>query len=388
MNIKRSIEPKIEDSLFKGKIIVLYGPRQAGKTTLIKEIQQSYLDDSLYATCDEPDVRAQFTNATSSAMKEFIGNKKILFLDEAQRVENIGLSLKLLVDTFPDVQIVATGSSSFELANKINEPLTGRKREFFLPPLSVSELVNATSALELQRTLEQRLIFGMYPEVVTSGVSGARTVLEEISQSYLYKDILAHQNILHPDILEKLLRALALQIGQEVSYNELAVTVGVSRQTVERYVELLEKTFVIFRVGPLCRNKRKELGKLRKIYFFDTGVRNQLIGAFASISNRQDVGVLWENWLMSERYKLTSVRGDFVKRYFWRSYEQREIDYVEEIDQKLSAFEFKWQPQNYRPPKLFTDLYPDAAVSQISKENFLEFCGGSFLKNPEKQQNS
>lgn len=374
MNIKRYIEPKIKESLFQGKVIVLYGPRQAGKTTLVKEIQKSYQDDSLYLTCDEPDVRAAFTNATSSSMKAFIGEKKLLFLDEAQRVENIGLSLKLLVDTFPDLQVVATGSSSFELANKITEPLTGRKREFFLPPLSVQELTATASSLEMNRTLEQRLIFGMYPEVVIGGTGGARAVLAEITQSYLYQDILAHQNILHPEILEKLLRALALQIGQEVSYNELAGTVGVSRQTVERYIELLEKTFVIFRIAPLCHNRRKELGKLRKIYFFDTGVRNHLIGAFSGVDERQDIGVLWENFLMSERYKATSATGNFVKRFFWRSYEQREVDYVEEYDEQLFAYEFKWRIQSYRPPKLFTDLYPNTFVAVVTKENFLDFC--------------
>lgn len=372
--IHRSIKPKIEQAIFQGKLIVLYGPRQSGKTTLVKEIQEKYPDESVYLSCDEPDIRAAFTNATSSAMKAFIGDKRLVFLDEAQRVENIGIALKLLFDTFPATQIVATGSSSFELANKISEPLTGRKREFFLPPISVQELIHTHGQLEIIRTIEQRMIFGMYPEVIVEGAIRAKAILAELTNSYLYKDILAHQRIGHPEILEKLLRALALQISQEVSYTELAKTIGVNKQTVERYIELLEKTFVIFRLPPLCRNRRKEIGKLRKIYFFDTGVRNALIDSFHDFSRRQDVGVLWENFLMSERYKLISASLRQVNRYFWRTYDQREIDYVEEEDGLLTGYEFKWEQTSYRPPKAFVDLYPKAPVSLVTKENFVGFC--------------
>lgn len=372
--IKRSIEPKIEKAIFQGKVIVLYGPRQAGKTTLVKEIQKKYPDESVYLSCDEPDIRLAFTNATSSAMKAFIGNKRLVVLDEAQRVENIGVSLKLLFDTFPQVQIIATGSSSFELANKINESLTGRKREFFLPPFSVQELASAYGQIEVIRAIEQRMIFGMYPEVVVGGAIRAKETLTEITNSYLYKDILSHQSLRHPDVFEKLLRALALQIGQEVSYTELAQTVGVNKQTVERYVELLEKTFVIFRVAPLCRNRRKEISKLRKIYFFDTGVRNALIEAYHDLSLRTDVGAIWENFLMSERYKLMAGELRQVNRYFWRTYDQREIDYIEEEEGVLSGYEFKWKKDTYRPPKAFADLYPSTQVQLITKENFIDFC--------------
>lgn len=372
--IKRFIQPKIENSLFKGKIVVLYGPRQAGKTTLVKEIQQKYLEDSIYLSCDEPDIRAAFSNATSDKMKVFIGNKRLVILDEAQRVENIGISLKLLVDTFPQIQVIATGSSSFELADKINEPLTGRKKEFFLPPISIQELVQAEGVLAVQRTLEDRLNFGMYPALITGGSMGARETLGEIANSYLYKDILSYQSIRHPDLLEKILRALALQVGQEVSYAEIGVLVGANKQTVERYVELLEKTFVIFRLPPLYRNPRKEIGKMRKIYFYDTGMRNHLIGAFNQITQRTDIGALWENFLMSERFKLCLALGNNAKRYFWRTYEQVEIDYVEEIDGTLAAFEFKWNQSARRTPKAFSDLYPGVEVTTITKENFVDFC--------------
>lgn len=373
-SIHRSLQPKIEQAIFKGKVIVLYGPRQAGKTTLVKEIQKKYPDESIYLSCDEPDIRTAFTSATSSAMKAFIGNHRLVFLDEAQRVENIGLSLKLLFDTFPNIQLMATGSSSFEHANKINEPLTGRKREFFLPPISVQELVKAYGQLEMTRTLEQRMTFGMYPEVIVGGIANAKETLLEITNSYLYKDILSHQRIAHPDLLEKLLRALAFQIGQEVSYAELAQTVGINKKTVERYIELLEKTFVIFRLPPLSRNRRKEIGRLRKIYFFDNGVRNALINTFQDLSLRQDVGALWENFLMSERYKMKTASLQHVNRYFWRTYDQREMDYIEEVDGKLSGYEFKWKSGFYRPPKPFTDLYPNAPVQLVTKENFIDFC--------------
>lgn len=375
-NIKRSIQPKIEKELYQGKVIVVYGPRQAGKTTLIREIEKKYLSESVYLSCDEPDIRSAFTNATSSAMKAFIGNNKLVFLDEAQRVANIGLSLKLLHDTFPEIQVVATGSSSFDLANSISEPLTGRKREFFLPPISAKELGSTIGKLDMERTLEQRLVFGMYPEVIVRGSAEAKETLAEIASSYLYKDILSYERLRHPDLLEKILRALALQIGQEVSYTELATTVGVNKQTVERYVELLEKTFVIFRVPPLHRNRRKEIGKLRKIFFWDTGVRNQLIGAWQELSARADVGVLWENFLMSERYKLHAAALRPANRFFWRSYDQHEIDYVEEMEGKLTGFEFKWTPAPYRPPKTFVDLYPAASVALVSRKNWLDFCVG------------
>src|SRR3989339_371441 len=265
--IKREIQSFIENHLFKGKIIIIYGARQVGKTTLTKEIQKKFPNDSVYLNCDEPDIRDAFTDATSSSMKSFIGNKKLVFFDEAQRVENIGLSLKLLIDTYPDMQIIATGSSSFDLSNQISEPLTGRKYEFLLYPFSISELLQVYSWQEIKRSIEQKVLLGMYPDVSQKGFEEAKELLRSLTQSYLYKDMLNFQNIKNPEILEKLLQALALQIGNEVSYNELANLLDIDKKTVASYIQILEKAFVVYRLKPLFKNGRKEISKLRKIYF-------------------------------------------------------------------------------------------------------------------------
>jgi len=359
--------------MFKGKIIVIYGARQVGKTTLVKQIQSQYPDISIYLNCDEPDIREIFTNTTSTEMKTFIGDKKLLFLDEAQRVRNIGLALKLIGDNFPQIQIIATGSSSFDLSNQIAEPLTGRKYEFYLYPFSLEELGQIYSWLEVQRILEKRILMGMYPEVVQKDQNEAKNLLRSIVQSYLYKDVLQYQNIRNPEVLEKLVQALALQIGNEVSYNELANIVGIDKKTVANYIQILEKAFVIFRLRPFSRNLRKELTKLRKIYFFDTGVRNALINNFNLFRLRQDVGALWENFLISERMKFNSNQARDVNIYFWRTHQQQEIDYLEETEGKLRGFEFKWRGGRFRPPKAFLDTYSGSAIKLVTKENVKEF---------------
>ncbi len=374
--IKRTIKKSIESRLFKGKVLIIYGARQVGKTTLIKEIQKRYSDTSIYFNCDEPDIREVFADATSTEIKAFIGDKKLVFLDEAQRVKNIGLSLKLMVDNFSDIQVVATGSSSFDLSNQIKEPLTGRKWEFHLCPFSMGELQQRYSGLELQRLLEERIILGMYPEVVLKGQKEAEELLKSITQSYLYKDVLQYQKIKSPEILEKLLQALALQIGSEVSYNELANIVGADKKTVANYIQILEKAFVIFRLKPFSRNLRKELTKLRKVYFFDTGIRNALINNFNPFRLRQDVGALWENFLISERVKLNGNQSKNPNIYFWRTHQQQEIDYIEEAAGKLSGFEFKWRGSSFRSPKMFLNAYPNSTVELITKENFKEFIVG------------
>lgn len=371
--IKRTIKKQIEDSLFKRKVIIIYGARQVGKTTLIKEIQKGYPDISVYLNCDEPDIREAFTEATSTEIKSFMGNKKLIFLDEAQRVRNIGLSLKLIVDSFADIQVVATGSSSFDLSNQIAEPLTGRKYEFQLYPFSVEELLELYSLPEIQRILEKRILLGMYPEVAQEGQNEARSLLKNITQSYLYKDVLQYQDIKNPEVLEKLLQALALQIGSEVSYNELASIVGIDKKTVASYIQILEKAFVIFRLRPFSRNLRKELTKLRKIYFLDTGIRNALINNFNPFRLRQDVGALWENFLVSERLKFNSNQARDVNMYFWRTHQQQEIDYLEEARGRLSGFEFKWASTTFRAPKVFLKAYPGSTIKLITKENFKEF---------------
>jgi predicted AAA+ superfamily ATPase len=371
--IERTIKKGVEDSLFKGRIIVIYGARQVGKTTLIKEIQKGYPDISVYLNCDEPDIREAFTNATSTEIKAFIGNKKLVFLDEAQRVKNIGLSLKLMVDNFPKVQVIATGSSSFDLSNQINEPLTGRKYEFHLYPFSVSELEQVYPWPELKRILEKRIILGMYPEVVQQSQGEAGSLLKNIAQSYLYKDVLQYQGIKNPEALEKMLQALALQIGSEVSYNELAGIVGIDKKTAAGYIQLLEKAFVIFRLKPFSRNLRNELSKLRKVYFFDTGIRNALINNFNPFRLRQDVGALWEDFLISERLKFNNNTAREANIYFWRTHQQQEIDYLEEAQGRLWGFEFKWTKGNYRSPRLFLDAYPGSKIELVTRENFKGF---------------
>jgi predicted AAA+ superfamily ATPase len=369
--IPRKIQKSLENSLFQGKVIILYGARQVGKTTLVKEIQKKFADEAVYFNCDEPDIRQALTDKTSTELKEFLGNRKLVILDEAQRVNNIGLTLKLLIDSYPQMQIIATGSSSFDLSNKIAEPLTGRKFEFHLYPLSLEELKSIYSNMEIDRLIEQRMIFGMYPEIVNAqGDSGAR--LKELARSYLYKDILQFQNIKNNEAIEKLLQALALQISNEVSYNELAQMTGIDKNTVSSYIQILEKAFIIFRLGPFSRNLRNELKKLRKIYFYDTGIRNVLINNLNPLNLRQDRGALWENFIISERLKFNNNNDKSPNAYFWRTLQGQEIDYLEDANGKISAYEFKWQKDKLRQPKAFVAAYK-SEVKLINRENYREF---------------
>ncbi len=370
--IKRTIQNSVEKDLFKGKIIIIYGARQVGKTTLVKEIQRKFKEGSGYFNCDEPDIREAFTDKTSTEIKTFLGDKKIVIIDEAQRVRNIGLSLKLIADNFPSIQVIATGSSSFDLSNKISEPLTGRKFEFYLYPLSIEELRSVYSDLEITRILEQRMIFGMYPEIVVSG-GDASEKLRNIANSYLYKDVLQYQNIKNPEVLNKLLQALALQIGNEVSYNELANIARVDKKTASNYVQILEKAFVIFRLRPFSRNLRNELKKMRKIYFYDTGIRNALINNFNNLNLRTDTGALWENFMISEKLKRNSNYGKIKNIYFWRTHQQKEIDYIEEYDGKLEGYEFKWAKDKFTKPKEFLETYKNSSLELVSKTNFMKF---------------
>jgi len=372
--IKRNIQNRIENCFFKGKAVILYGARQVGKTTLIREIQKKHTEESLYINCDEPDLRVALTDVTSTELKSIVGSKRLVFIDEAQRVKNIGLTLKLLVEHLPEIQVMATGSSSLDLSDEIVEPLTGRKYEFHLFPFSLLELKQKYSNIELKRILNTRLVLGMYPEIVEKPEESA-ILLRSLAMSYLYKDVLQYQNIRRPELLEKLLTALALQAGQEVSYNELSNLLGVNKQTVSHYIHLLEKAFVIFRLPPFSRNLRTELTKLRKIYFYDTGIRNALINNLNRIELRQDVGQLWENFIISERMKLNSNNGRFVNSYFWRTHRQQEIDYLEEKDAVIAAFELKWQAGKNHVPKAFRDAYPDSPVKFVHRDNFESFAG-------------
>jgi uncharacterized protein len=371
--IERSIELQIKNSLFKGKAILLFGPRQVGKTTLLKKIINELSYDYLWMNGDEPDHRLSLTNTTSTQLKNIIGNAKILIIDEAQRVENIGVTIKLLTDNYPKIQVIATGSSAFELANKINEPLTGRKIEYYLYPFSFNELCNAKGKLEEIRMLDHRLVFGAYPDVVNQ-IENEKETLNLLADSYLYKDLLAYEGIKRSSILNKLLTALALQLGNEVSYNELSQIVGADKNTVEKYIDLLEKAFVIFKLPAFSRNVRNELKKSKKIYFYDNGIRNAIIGNFQSVTIRNDIGALWENYLIAERMKFRKYNKLYGGTYFWRTTQQQEIDYLEEKDGVINGFEFKWNNNTKAKfPKTFSENYLNSTLKLVNKLNYEQF---------------
>lgn len=371
MIYKRGIETEIEKHLFKGKIVAIYGARRVGKTTLVKNLLNQHSQKGRYLSCDEPDVRQALTNKTSSELINYLGNNKLVVIDEAQRVKNIGITLKLLIDSKPEMQIVATGSSSFDLSNKIKEPLTGRVSEFLLYPLSTLEISNNDT--EIKRLLESRLIYGTYPEVVTNQET-AKETLQSIYKNYLYKDALEFQGLKNPEMIEKLLTALALQVGQEVSYTELANLVGIDQKTIITYIRLLELAFVIFRISPLSRNLRKEISKSRKIYFYDLGIRNAVINNFNPIHMRSDVGQLWENFAIVERAKRNECLRVNPNRYFWRTWDKQEIDYIEEEGGTMNAFEIKWSvKEKIRQLKIWKETYPNSKWNIINRENFIGF---------------
>lgn len=368
--IPRKIQPEIERWLFKGKVLIIYGARQVGKTTLVKSLVRGYNDSSLYLNCDEPDVRLALSEKTSTQLKEFIGNKKLVIIDEAQRVTNIGITLKLLVDNYPEIQIIATGSSSFDLSNNVKEPLTGRKIEFTLFPFSVEELLTQESPIENARLLANRLIFGSYPGVVLG--SSKEILLREIAETYLFKDLFALQTVRNPDQLRRLLQALALQIGSEVSYTEMGTLLNLDKATVERYIRLLIQTNVLFELPPFKNNLRNTLGRLRKIYFCDLGIRNTVINNFNPLELRTDIGPLWENFYILERLKFHRNRLQYPNTYFWRDYSKAEIDYLEESNGQMRAFECKWSARSARMPKAFSDQFPDVQLELVNKDNYLE----------------
>ena len=371
---KRLLQQEILDRCFKGKAIIILGARQVGKTTLLRNIIRDDMERTLYLNCDEPQTVAVLTNRNLKELQMVVGMKKLIVIDEAQKVENIGLTLKLMVDNIPDIQVIATGSSAFELRNQLNEPLTGRKFEYQMFPISTSEIYQTEGFLEVKNRLESRLIYGSYPDILIHA-NDPKELLQMLTDSYLYKDILASDNLRKPDVLDKLLRALAFQVGSEVSYNELAQTVGTDNKTVERYIELLEKCFVIFRLNGLSRNLRNELKKTKKIYFYDNGVRNAVIQQFAPADMRNDMGALWENFFISERIKFNHYRHHFCNIYFWRTKTQQKIDYLEEADGTFSVFEMKWNPNkaNANIPKSFMDSYPVSSATIVTPENYIEY---------------
>lgn len=379
--IKRTLHPVIEKRLFKGKALLIFGPRQSGKSTLVESILEN--KDHLYLNGDDADVREILTNTTAAKLRAVVGSKKILFIDEAQRIANIGLTLKLFTDQIKDVQVIATGSSAFELSSQVNEPLTGRKYEYMLYPLSFEELVAENGLIGEKRMLEHRMIYGYYPEIVTKPGEEAE-LLKLLAGSYLYKDLLMLEQIKKPAILEKLLKALALQVGSEISYHEISQTIGSDPKTVDKYIDLLEKTFVVFRLPALSRNLRNEIKKGKKVYFYDCGIRNAVINNFKPLSSRTDTGALWENYILAERMKLLRYHNIDVDQYFWRTTQQQEIDLIEDDGEALSAYEFKWSGRKQQAiPKTFTENYKVTKTQVITPQNYEDFL--LILSPPEQE---
>lgn len=367
---ERYLKEIIIKRINSGKAIIIIGPRQVGKTTLIREVLKDH--DYLFLDGDDPKTRTLLNQPNTEEIRRIVGKHKYIFIDEAQRIEGIGLTMKIIIDQFKGVQLFSSGSSSFDLANKLNEPLTGRKWEYRLYPISWEEFENTHGYLHGEQQLENRLLFGLYPDVLNNPGDEVN-ILRNLLNSYLYRDILAHSDIRKPEILDKLVQALALQIGNEVNYSELGQILSVDKNTVSRYIEILEKGFVIFKLGSFSRNVRNEIKTNKKIYFYDNGIRNMIIGNFDPLDIRQDKGALWENFLISERVKQNEYKQSLARKYFWRTKQRQEVDYVEDIGGKIFGFEFKWsQKKSNKLPKTFTDAY-NSENKIITRNNFREY---------------
>lgn len=370
---QRLLENTVLKKLQDNKAIILIGPRQTGKTTLLENIAEKSGHDYLFLSGDDADIRTKLENASVAKIKNLIGPNKLIFIDEAQRITNVGLCLKLITDQLKGIKVIASGSSAFELANKINEPLTGRKWEYMLYPISFSEMCLHHGEDEEKRALHSRLVYGYYPDILNHPGEEI-PLLKQLANSYLYKDLLTWERIQKPDRMERLVQALAFQIGNEVSYHEIGQICGLNNETVEHYINLLEKAFIIFRLYALTRNHRNELKKSRKVYFYDNGLRNAIINQFNPIGLRADEGALWENFMVSERMKHNSYTNFFCNRYFWRTTSQQEIDYIEEQNEKMFAFEFKWNVKTKaRFPRAFINAYPGTSAQIITPDNYTEF---------------
>ena len=373
--IKRTLQKVLEQYMGKGKAILLIGARQVGKSTLFRMLTETVTEDALlWLNCDLQNVRDTLTNPTLTTLQLLFGNKNVVVIDEAQRVTNVGMTLKLIVDNFPHVQLLVTGSSALDLHNRLNEPLTGRKVEYHLYPISTGELYASKGLLGVNELFEQRMVYGSYPDVLL-GALPPEKVLMELAESYLYKDILEMEGIRKSSVLQKLLVALALQVGSEVSYNELSKTVGVDNKTVEKYIDILEKCYIVFKLNSFSRNIRSELTKSKKIYFYDLGVRNAVLRSFASLELRQDNGALWENFFIAERLKYNHYADRMVNAYFWRTSDKQKIDYIEEVNGELHLFEMKWnvKKQKTKLPNLFVETYHPKQANVITPENYLLF---------------
>ncbi len=371
--INRVLENRIAHRLNKGKAIIVMGARQVGKTTLLNKMFKSQEHEIFWFNGDNSDTVALFENMNASRIKALIGNAKTLVIDEAQRISDIGIKLKQIIDQLPGLQVVATGSSSFDLANKVNEPLTGRKWEYVLYPLSYKELSDHYGILGENRMLPHRLIYGSYPDVINN-VGDEQKTLMEISNSYLYKDILDYEGIHKADKLVTLLQALAYQLGSEVSFTELSQLTGLDVKTVDKYITILEQAYIVFRLRSYSRNLRNELKNRRKIYFYDNGIRNAVIRNFAPAEMRGDIGALFENYFIAEKMKLKEYTDDYSLSWIWRTKTQQEIDYIEEKDGILKAFEIKWNPnRKARMPLSFKNAYPEAEFHVVNRDNLFEF---------------
>jgi len=371
--IPRFIEKSIKGRLFKGKLIVIYGARQVGKTTLAKKILEEYGPNGNYLNCELLSVQKGLSEPEAERLKKFLGNYKLILLDEAQNIPNIGKILKIMIDTYPEIQIIATGSSSFDLAQKASEPLTGRTFTFMLYPISLGEIKSQSGLFEVEAKMENLLRFGSYPEILHLSEKNSAERLDEITSKYLYKDILSFERLKKSSVVRNLLELLALQLGNEVSYNELANKLGIDRITAQKYIDILEQSFVVFRLRAFSRNLRKEISKSVKVYFYDLGIRNSIIQNYNRMDIREDAGALWENFCIAERMKSNEYNFRRANYYFWRTYTQKEIDFIEEREGKLFAYEFKWSKDKAKKPKEFLDNYKNSTFEIINRDNCWDF---------------
>lgn len=356
------------------KVVVIYGPRRCGKTTLINKYLEQTSGKHLLVSGEDIVVQEFLKSQSIAKLQQFIGSNSLLVIDEAQKIKGIGLNLKLIVDHIKDIKVVVTGSSAFDLAREVGEPLTGRKFTLKLFPLAQLELMQIEERHETAANLESRLIYGSYPDVVLAGDSRMREMhLKEIVNSYLYKDILELEGIKHPDKIVRLLQLLVYQIGKEVSLTEIGTQLGISKNTVERYLELLEKSFVLYRLTGFSRNLRKEISKSSRYYFYDNGIRNALVNNFNPLSLRDDTGMLWENYIIMERLKKQEYTGISANNYFWRTYDQKEIDLIEERAGNLFGYEIKWKKGKVKPPREWLEGYKHSTYEVINSENYLGF---------------
>lgn len=366
----RTLSDIVKSKIGRGKAIMIIGPRQVGKTTLILDFLEN--ENYKFFDGDDPTVRQLLNEPNTEQLRGLIGDSKIVFVDEAQRINGIGLTLKIITDQFKDVQLWISGSSSFTLAHQLNESLTGRKWKYELLPVSWEEFEQKVGCLKAEQQLETRLIYGFYPDVLNNP-GEEREILKNLVESYLYRDVLSYAEIRKPEVLEKLVRALAFQVGNEVNYNELADLVGVDKNTVQRYINILEKGYVIYRLNSFSTNLRNEIKTSKKIYFYDNGIRNMIIGNFDPLGARQDKDGLWENFLLAERMKQNLYKMTLAKTYFWRTKQQQEVDYMEEIAGKIHGYEFKFSAKkNAHLPQTFVEKY-NATEKVINRENFREF---------------